>query len=108
MNDVVSTIILYCSVVTSLAAVIALIVNTVKMAKAPNAIQNQRIAQLEADVNKIKNLLDNDNRRIKSTEEGNRVVQHVLLAIVDHLLDGNDTEQLTKTRNDLREYLISR
>lgn len=52
--------------------------------------------------------LDNDNKRLKALEEGNKVIMQAMLALMSHELDGNHTEQLQKAKKDLEEYLISR
>lgn len=52
--------------------------------------------------------LDNDNKRLKELEEGNRVIMQAMLALMSHALDGNHTEELRKAHDDLKEYLIKR
>lgn len=52
--------------------------------------------------------LDNDNRRLKELEEGNKVIMQALLAIMSHELDGNHTDDLRKAHDTLKEYLIKR
>lgn len=52
--------------------------------------------------------LDNDNKRLKELEEGNKVVMQSLLAIMSHLIDGNHTEELKKSKEMVQEYLIKR
>jgi len=53
-------------------------------------------------------MLDNDNKRLKELEEGNKVVMQSLLAIMSHLIDGNHTEELKKSKEMVQEYLIKR
>lgn len=76
--------------------------------KSPNVRQDERITALETNVAQLKEFLDNDNRRIKSIEAGNRVTQQGLLALMSHALNGNDVDKLEKARDDLQSYLISR
>ena len=52
--------------------------------------------------------LDNDNRRLKELENGNKVIMQALLAIMSHELDGNHTTQLQQAHDSLKEYLIKR
>ena len=80
-------------------------------------------AALETRVGNIERILDTelkqrfieydthfsrDLRRIEALEEGNRVTQQVLLALVSHALDGNDVEGLKDARDNLQKYLINR
>ena len=52
--------------------------------------------------------LGNDNVRIKSLEEGNRVVCKALMALLSHEINGNSNDKLQKALTDLNEYLIER
>ena len=49
-----------------------------------------------------------DKVRLDSMEEGNRVVQKSILALMEHSIDGNNTEGLKKAKEELSQYLISR
>lgn len=51
---------------------------------------------------------DDDLKRIKSIEEGNRITQKALLALLKHSLDGNDVEDLKKASDELTKYLINK
>ena len=53
-------------------------------------------------------MFDNDNKRLKALEEGNRITQEALLALLGHAKDGNNTEQIIKAENDMKQYLINR
>lgn len=52
--------------------------------------------------------LDSDNRRIKSLEDGNRVVCKALMALLSHEINGNSNDKLQKALSDLNDYLIER
>ena len=52
--------------------------------------------------------LGNDNRRIKSLEDGNRVVCKALMALLSHEINGNSNDKLQKALSDLNDYLIER
>ena len=53
-------------------------------------------------------LLDNDNKRLKETEESNKMILQCLLVIINHDITGNGVEKMKEARNDLQEYLINR
>lgn len=88
----------------------------IKSAKEPTKLLEQRIVNLETITSteykeRFKDYdehFDNDLRRIKAIEEGNRVTQRALLALLRHAIDGNDTDELKKVSKDLNEYLIQR
>lgn len=49
-----------------------------------------------------------DLKRIETLEEGNKVTQKALLALLAHAIDGNNVDQLRKAEDDLKNYLIDR
>jgi hypothetical protein len=87
-----------------------------KALKEPTKAMENRIAVLERTVNyemverfkQYDSHFDRDLRRLESIEEGNRVTQKVLLALVSHALDGNDIEGLKDAKKDMEQYLINR
>lgn len=52
--------------------------------------------------------LSNDNKRIASLEEGNKVVCRALIAMLSHEINGNSTDKLQKALGELQDYLIDR
>ena len=52
--------------------------------------------------------LDNDHKRIKTLEDGNKVVCKALMALLSHEINGNSSDKLQKALTDLHEYLIER
>lgn len=79
-----------------------------KVAKEPEEEQNRRLDKLEASVSQIKTYLSSDNERIKTMESGNRVMLHAMSALLAHGIDGNNTENLVRAKEELDEYLINR
>lgn len=97
-----------CGGICTIAAALAVISNAVAKAHAPEIQQNKRLDTLEAQVKKFAEYLDRDNRRLNSLDEGNRVTQRALLALMGHAINGNDIDKLSKAKNDLEEYLIKK
>lgn len=52
--------------------------------------------------------LGNDNERIKSLEEGNKVICKALIAMLSHEINGNSNDKLLKALEELNNYLIER
>ena len=59
-------------------------------------------------VKKHSELLDNDNRRLKNSEETNRKILQCLLVIINHEITGNGIDTMKETRDALQEYLINK
>lgn len=101
-------IIAICVTITTVSAAVAVIVKTYQLIKKPERTQDERITTLEAEVKEIKQYLDNDNKRLKTLEDGHRVEQQALLALLSHALNGNDVDSLRDAKTKLENYLIGK
>ncbi len=97
-----------CGAICTLAAATTVIINAFRRAREPELLQDQRIDALEKQVAKFGEYLDRDNRRLNSLDEGNRVTQQALLALMSHAINGNDIDKLTRAKDDLESYLINK
>ena len=97
-----------CGGVSAIAACINWIVKGHRALKAPEARQDERLTSLEKRVAEHDEYFRRDKLRLEMIEEGNRVTQRALRALLAHGLDGNETVALKKAKEDLEEYLISR
>jgi Sec-independent protein translocase protein TatA len=79
-----------------------------KALKAPNDEQDRRITANENDIKDIKGLLGKDKKRLDTLEDGNRVTQRALLALLGHGLDGNNQKQMADAKAELESHLINR
>ena len=84
------------------------IVRAVKVARAPNARQDERLDAVEAKLKEIDRYLAADNRRLNALDEGNRVTQQALLALLAHGIDGNNVKQMVDAKEALQNHLINR
>lgn len=88
----------------------------IKSAKEPTKLLEQRIINLESITSteykeRFKNYDDHfakDLQRIEKIEEGNKITQQALLALLNHAIDGNDIEEIKNASKDLTNYLIRR
>lgn len=67
-----------------------------------------KVEDHEKVIEKHSEYLDRDNNRLKEMEESNRLIMRGMLGIMTHEIDGNHTEQLKQTRDEIQEYLINR
>lgn len=107
METAAAEILLVCSLITNVAAVITIIVAIVRRAKRPGDVLNGRVEALEKIVQRHDEYLERDLRRFEALESGNRVMQKCMLALLSHSIDGNDIDQMKAARQDLQEYLIN-
>ena len=104
-----------CSALITISAAATIVISAIKKLKEPEDNQNKEIKSLKDEIISIKAQLKihdeyfgNDNRRLSSIEEGNRVTQKALLALMSHAINGNDVDKLKEAENSLREYLINK
>ena len=107
MTEIVTQAAAICGLILSLAAIGGLILNAVQKAKSPNIVQNERLTKLEQAVERHDELFKNDLRRFEKMEDGNRIMQKCMLALLSHSIDGDDIEEMKKARQALQEHLIN-
>lgn len=90
------------------ASVVTLAVTVGKTAQKPNQTQNARLDALEAWKVEVENRLETGNRHFESIDQGNRVTQEALLALMSHAINGNDVEKLKEAKAKLENYLIEK
>lgn len=95
------------SALVLLANAVEKVVLAVRAAKAPERKQSERIGRLEKDVAGIKDKLAQDKARLDDTEKSTHLTQQALLALLEHGLNGNNTEQMVQAKHDLQSYLIN-
>lgn len=84
------------------------IVKAFKAAKAPNEAQDERLQELEAWRKVVDQALARDLHRFEALDEGERVSQRALLALLDHGIDGNNIDQMQHAKEVLQNHLINR
>lgn len=92
------------------------IVQLVKSSKTPTTNLEERVTLIERKLEfEIKATFaeydarfGRDKTKIEMIEQGNRVTQKALLALLKHSIDGNNIEALKKAEGDLSEFLIER
>lgn len=101
--------------IITLSTACGVIVNLISKLKEPQKKQDDRIKALEdrADkfdgiIEKFREYFDNDDKRLKAIDEGNKITQQGLLALLKHALNGNDTQALKIAEKNLEEYLINK
>ena len=52
--------------------------------------------------------LANDNKRLKTLEDGNKVICKALMAMLSHEINGNSIDKLQQALSDMHDYLIER
>lgn len=106
--DIIQIFVGACGVIITAAGAFGIIYSLIQKAKAPNRAQNERLDKHEEWLKKHDAMLDNDNKRLKQLEDGNKIIQRALLELLKHGIDENNIEGMQKVRDDLQQYLIDR
>lgn len=84
------------------------VVTLYRYARKPNDNQNARL-------DKHDQLLDNDNQRLKALEawmaeknDSERLIMKALYAMMQHSIDGNHTQKIKDSMDELEEYLFKK
>lgn len=96
------------TVVNTLGSAIEKIARAVKAAKAPNTTQDSRLDELEKWRCEVDRRLLAGNTHFDVIDEGNRITQRALLALLSHGIDGNNVDQMEKAQKEITDYLINR
>ena len=91
-------------VLLAIFAFVVLVGNVVKTVKEWRKPQDD----LEEWRRDVDTKLKNDNDRLKSMEDGNKVICRGILALLSHEINGNSTEKLKASQTEMTNYLIDR
>lgn len=97
-----------CAAISAVGAAISWIVKGANTVKAPERKQDERITDLEKRIARHDEMLDRDKNRLEAIEDGNRVTQRAILALLSHGIDGNEVDGMKRAKEDLTKYLIER
>lgn len=97
-----------CAAISCVGGALAWIVKGADKLKAPERRQDERLTDLEKRMARHDEMLDNDNKRLETIEEGTRVTQRAILALLTHGIDGNEIETMKSAKDELTRYLIER
>ena len=97
-----------CSAILTIAGVITIFVKLYKTATQPEKDLAKRVERLERKTDDYDEYFKRDDTRFNDLEEGNRITQKGMLALLKHTKNGNDLESIDKAERDLEEYLINK
>lgn len=106
--EIIGGVLAVAAAVNTVGSAVEKIVKAAKAANAPNEAQNTRLDKLEAWRKEVDMRLVNGNNHFDSIDEGNRVTQKALLALLAHGIDGNNVKQMEEAKHDLETHLINR
>lgn len=97
-----------CAGISCIAGAIGWVIKGINAARQPAKKVDDRLTAVEKAVEQHGSFLDNDKKRLEVIEEGNRVTQRALLALLSHGIDGNDIDAMEEAKKELQTFLINR
>jgi len=97
-----------CAGIRAVATAASWLIKAIKAVKAPTKAQDDRLDALEETVQRHEEYFSTDKTRLDAFEEGNRITQRALLALLAHGIDGNAVEAMEKAKEELTNHLIER
>ena len=107
MTEIWAIILAAASAIVLISNAVEKIVKAVKVAKAPETAQNEKISSLEDRLKKVEDKLENDKKQIAVIREGNHVLTKGMFALLEHGINGNNIDQMKDAKHDVEEYLIN-
>ena len=95
-----------CSAIVVISGAVHVIINTILKLTAPNKLQNERLDKIEATLIEHEKLFKRDLSRFNDIDDGSRVTQKAILALLSHGIDGNNVTELKQAKTELQEYLL--
>ena len=84
------------------------IMSAIKTHREERRRREQPVSTLETTVNAHEERLHRDHERLNDLEEANRIQMRALMAMLHHEIDGNSTEGLKKSYDEIQQYLIDK
>ena len=108
MTPIVSAVATILQLIISGGTVVTLIYALLKFAGTPNKSQNKRLDDLETWKKEVDRRLSTGDDHFREIDNGNRVTQKAILALMKHAINGNDVNELRKAEKALEEYLVEK
>lgn len=94
--------------ILALLAGIIVIMNFIDKVRAWKKPDQDKDKMIKDTLEEHRRLLKKDNERLEQVESGLEISIKAQLAIMDHLITGNNIERLKSVKTEVQDYLISR
>lgn len=101
-------IVAFAAALITISSAIAVVINLISKLREPDKLRDEKIKLLENRISELEKADSDKDDKFDGIEEGNKIIQTALLALLKHSLNGNDTDALKKAEEDLEKYLINK
>ena len=96
------------AVILLLVGIYNTIMGAIKTAREEKRLKDQPVNTLESTVSDHSEKLKNDHERITAVEESNRIIMRALMAVMSHEINGNSTDKLRDSMEEINDFLIKK
>lgn len=96
------------SAINTIGNAIEKIAKAKKAVEAPNAAQDEKIADHETRIERLERHQDNDHKELAAIREYNRISALAQIALLDHGLDGNNIKPMQDAKTELNHWLAQK
>lgn len=118
-QEIVNLVLAICGAIITISGAGTIIIRAIAKVKEPNKMQDERLDKIENDIAQLKERFKDETHnlflqqeamnKIETTQkETNVIIIKSLQAIIDYTLDGNNTDKLKHSKEQLAEYLIDK
>lgn len=107
MTDIWAIVLAAASAIVLLSNAAEKIAKAIKVAKAPEQRQDEKIEDIETRLRKVEKAILLDEKQLEDARECNHVITKGVLALLDHGINGNNIDQMKEARSDVEKYLIN-
>ena len=94
--------------INTIGSAIEKIAKAKKAVEAPNAAQDEKIADHETRIARLERHRDNDHKELAAIREYNRISALAQIALFDHGLDGNNIKPMQDAKTELNHWLAQK
>ena len=96
------------SAINTIGSAIEKIAKAKRAVEAPNAAQDEKIADHEERIRKLERHQENDHKELAAIREYNRISALAQIALLDHGLDGNNIKPMEDAKSQLNNWLAKK
>lgn len=108
MDDVTGIIIAVCAAFTTMSVALNWAIKWLVEIRKPSKKQDAQIAENTEHLENHDKRLAKDEDRLQQLEVQNRLTIEALFALLEHALDGNNTDGMKKVKNNIQQFLIQK
>lgn len=96
------------AVILVLIGVYKTVMDAIKTWREEKKRREQPVNTLEQTVQEHEEKLKNDHDRLNTLEESNRIIMRAMMALMGHEINGNSTDKLKSSYDEIQRFLIDK